>query len=110
MILGRNLLGKQAKTLCILSTNIIKNLRQYQLHQFKDGSFKLSVVATSPKNSVFRETIMANWNTVESARKHPLDIVEVESIFRPEGGKFQKFTSDFMPIEQFKVENSEGKQ
>lgn len=81
--------------------DIIQDLRQYSLHQFKNGAFELSIVATGPLGAVFHEKIMEKWHTVESAAKHPLKIKEVDSIPRPQGGKFQKFTSEFMPTRQF---------
>jgi phenylacetate-CoA ligase len=86
----------------------IKDLRQYRLHQFRDGSFELSVVASSPMGPVFREKVMAEWSKVESAEDHQLNISEVDSIPRPTEGKFQKFTSDFMPIENFNVQKKKN--
>lgn len=79
---------------------LLKNIRQYQLHQFKDGSFELRIVTAATLKPQLVETVLEKWNKVETAEYHPLDIKEVKEIHRPQGGKFQKFTSDFMPLQQ----------
>lgn len=84
-------------TLSDLPTELTKSLRQYQLHQFLDGHFELRVVAVATLPAAFTEKIMDSWKKVESRDPVELKIVEVDQIPRPPSGKFQNFTSDFVP-------------
>jgi phenylacetate-CoA ligase len=71
-------------------------VRQYQLHQFKDESFELRVVATKPLPEAFFSLMREAWDNAGAARAAILNVREVEeSTFRGEH-KFQKFTSDFV--------------
>jgi phenylacetate-CoA ligase len=72
-------------------------LRQIQIHQYRDNRFELRVAATGPLPPAIARTVHAAWALANGADKHPLDIVQVRQIPRPPGGKFQVFTSDFMP-------------
>jgi phenylacetate-CoA ligase len=81
-----------------LPSELTKNLRQYQLHHFRDGRFELRTVVAAPLPPGFRERIMEKWVEVEEQDTATLHIVEVAEIPRPPGGKFQNFTSDFMPV------------
>lgn len=72
-------------------------LRQIQIHQYRDNRFELRVAATDPLQPAFAQFVRAAWALADSAASHPLDIVQVREIPRPPGGKFQTFTSDFMP-------------
>jgi len=75
-----------------------KPLRQYQLHQFRDNRFELRVVAASPLADAFKSKIYEYWRKGGEGEPPPLEIIEVDSIARPPGGKFQNFTSDFAPL------------
>jgi phenylacetate-CoA ligase len=72
-------------------------LRQIQIHQYRDNRFELRVAATSPLPPAFAQIVHTAWALTNVADKHPLEIVQVRDIPRPPGGKFQVFTSDFMP-------------
>ncbi len=72
-------------------------LRQIQIHQYRDNRFELRVAATGPLQPVFAQIVHTAWALANVADRHPLDIVQVREIPRPPGGKFQLFTSDFMP-------------
>ena len=74
-----------------------QGLRQIQIHQYRDNRFELRVAAASPLPPAFAQIVHTAWALANVADKHPLDIVEVREIPRPPGGKFQAFTSDFMP-------------
>lgn len=76
---------------------ILALVRQYQLHQFKDESCELRVVAAKPLPAAFFALMREAWDKAGAGRAAVLDIREVEeSAFRSEQ-KFQKFTSDFVP-------------
>lgn len=70
-------------------------LRQYQLHQFRDGRFELRLVTRGAPRPGLTDALAAAWQA--SGGTSPLRIVGVDSIPLPRGGKFQDFTSDFMP-------------
>jgi len=85
-------------TLNDLPEELTKNLRQYQLHHFRNGGFELRAVVAAPFSPAFREKIMEKWILVEPQDPAPLSITEVAQIPRPPGGKYQNFTSDCMPV------------
>jgi phenylacetate-CoA ligase len=74
-----------------------QGLRQIQIHQNRDNRFELRVAAASPLPPAFAQAVHAAWARASAADQHPLDIVQVREIARGPGGKFQVFTSDFMP-------------
>lgn len=73
------------------------NLRQYQLHQYREGGWELRVVTAAPLPAAFGERLQQRWARVQAGPPVPLRVAEVEQIPRPPGGKFQDFTSDYMP-------------
>ncbi|MFT3807680.1 phenylacetate--CoA ligase family protein [Arenimonas sp.] len=74
-----------------------RGLRQIQIHQSRDQGFELRVVATGPLPQAFSRTVHAAWARASADGDYPLAIVQVDEIPRSPGGKFQAFTSDFMP-------------
>ncbi len=86
------------KALNEMPENISGNLRQYQLHQDKGKNFTLKVVASKPLPAAFFSRLMARWQPIDSENPFTLKVVEVDHIARPPGGKFQNFTSYFMPV------------
>jgi phenylacetate-CoA ligase len=72
-------------------------LRRIQIHQYRDNRFELRVAATGPLPPAFAQTVHAAWAQASVTGDYPLEIVQVAEIPRPPGGKFQVFTSDFMP-------------
>ena len=77
-----------------------RGLRQVQVHQYRDDRFELRVAATGPLPPAFAQAVHAAWAQAGAAEKHPLAIVALAEIPRPPGGKFQVFTSDYMPALQ----------
>jgi phenylacetate-CoA ligase len=77
-----------------------RGLRQVQVHQYRDQRFELRVVATDALSPEFAQAVRAAWAQGSGAGKHALEIVQVGEIPRSPGGKFQIFTSDFMPALQ----------
>jgi phenylacetate-CoA ligase len=70
------------------------NLRKFQVHQYQDGRFELRLAVAAPLPAGFSDHVQAAWSAGAEA---PLAIVEVADIPRGPGGKFQDFTSDFVP-------------
>lgn len=79
-----------------LPAMVLGNLRQFQIHQYRDRSFELRVLAVGMMPAEFEERLRKAWSAA-TADAYPLHIVRVDSIARSPGGKFQDFTSDFMP-------------
>lgn len=79
----------------------IRDLRQFQLHQFRDNQFELRLLARAPLPHDFIEQVNAAWS--KAAGSFGLSIRYVHAIERSHGGKFQVFTSDFMPTADTKV-------
>ncbi|MEQ1775856.1 MAG: AMP-binding protein [Burkholderiales bacterium] len=73
-----------------------RHLRQFQIHQFRDESFELRLLTAGALPPEFETRIRVAW-TAATNDKHSLRIVLVDVIHRSPGGKFQDFTSDFMP-------------
>jgi phenylacetate-CoA ligase len=75
----------------------LRNLRQFQLHQFRDGSFELRLVVAGALPPAFAAHVAAAWQRSVGARELPLRLVTVDAIARSPGGKLLDFTSDLMP-------------
>lgn len=87
------------KALIEMPPELARPLRQYQLHQFRDGTFELRLATRSSLQPAFMERIRAAWQTAapggESAAV--LAVREMDAIAVKSGGKFRDFTSDFIP-------------
>ena len=84
-------------TLEDLPKELTAPLRQYQLHQFKDGGFELRIVADGALAPEFDTFIQERWQGTKAGETPPLRIFRVDHLARPPGGKFQNFSSDFTP-------------
>ncbi len=79
---------------------LLKNLRQYQVHQYRDGRFELRIRTAGALPGEFQQTIVNAWlNTVDEHEKELLNIKEVDKIEGAPGGKILEFSSDFFPDE-----------
>lgn len=74
-----------------------RHLRQYQVHQYRDGRYELRLVVAGPLAAAFTERVEAEWAEAGAPSPPPLTITILDEIPRPPGGKFQDFTSDFAP-------------
>ena len=77
--------------------DLSKHLRQYQVHQYRDGRYELRLVVAGDLAPAFKERIEAEWAETGAPEPPPLSVLIVDEIPRPPGGKFQDFTSDFAP-------------
>ena len=75
----------------------LRNLHQYQLHHHRDGTFTLNIVSGGDLHPAFLEKILKQWNTGKEGVPATLNINRLDKIYRPEGGKFQNFISDYFP-------------
>lgn len=69
----------------------------FQIHQRRDRNFELRVVSERPLTTAFVQQVEAAWNATPATRGLGVRVLRVESLQRSRGGKFQVFTSDFMP-------------
>ena len=74
---------------------LVRDVRQFQIHQFRDDRFEVRLVSRAPLAETFGQRLRDAWAIAAPGR--PLVIKRVEGIARSPGGKFQAFTSDFMP-------------
>ena len=88
--------GELRKAIEETPIELVRDLRQFQIHQYRDNSFELRLLSRGPIAEAFEKRLQAAWSAAA-----PLDqslvIKSVEAIARAPGGKFQVFTSDFMP-------------
>lgn len=90
------LVGAIRSALEEMPAELSRNLRQFQVHQSRDNRFELRLGVAARLPEAFAARIRAAWDK-SAPRGVPLSIVEVARIPRTPGGKFQDFTSDFMP-------------
>lgn len=79
---------------------LTEGLRQYQFHQYLDETYELRLVAVKKLPDKFEQALRASWNKAVDDEAPKLTVKYVDVIERPEGGKFQNFTSDFTNQEQ----------
>jgi len=72
-------------------------LRQYQLHQYKNGRFQLRIVASSRLASTLESSLNQKIDRILKGATDRLEVLQVTEIPRPASGKIQNFTSDFIP-------------
>ncbi len=80
-----------------MPSDLVRNLRQFQLHQYRDGRFEMRLCTVGALPPAFGERLQAVWAAATEEHDLPLTLVEVAEIERPPGGKYQDFTSDHMP-------------
>lgn len=80
-----------------LPASLTGGMRKYQLHQFKDRHFELRLVMGNGPSDELAAAILAEWRKHAGPDGHALVIRCVDDIPRPRGGKFQNFSSDFVP-------------
>jgi phenylacetate-CoA ligase len=85
------------RVLSDLPQELSRPLRQYQLHQFRDGRFELRLVIADALPDAFVERVQAAWRAIADPPHPALHLRVVETIEKPPGGKFQNFTSELMP-------------
>jgi phenylacetate-CoA ligase len=74
-----------------------RHLRQYQLHQYRDGRFQLRLVTACADARELIAWFQRVWEHAVAPSAPPLEIVQVRQIERGPSEKYQDFTSDFVP-------------
>ncbi len=73
-------------------------LRQYQLHQYRDGHFELRLDASAALPPTFEERVLKSWREAARPAAAPeLRFVYLERIPKGGVGKFENFTSEYFP-------------
>ena len=80
-----------------MPVELLKPLRQYQLHQYRDRSFELRLRSAGGMPAAFVERLQRCWAEIQDAARTPLRVVEVEEIKASPSGKQLEFDSDFYP-------------
>ena len=70
-------------------------LREYQLHQYRDGRFELRLATRGEPDARLVYALRETWE--REAGDAVLDIIRVDAIARTPGRKTQEFTSEFFP-------------
>ena len=78
-----------------MPVELVRDVRQFQIHQYRDDSFEVRLVSRAPVAEKFGQRLRNAWAIAAPGRS--LAIKQVDEIPRSAGGKFQAFTSDFMP-------------
>ena len=76
---------------------MVRNLRQFQVHQYRDGRFQMRLCTVAPLPAALLERLRQAWQRSVGEEPLTLELVEVDRIERPPSGKFQDFTSDYFP-------------
>lgn len=76
--------------------SLIRDLRQFQLHLYRDGRYELRLLAREKLPDRFEEELRRSWVAARSPSPE-FSLTYVEAIERGPGGKYQVFTSDFAP-------------
>ncbi len=77
-----------------------ENLRQYQIHQDRNGGFELRVCVAGPLHPQFAQQLRAGWGRLNAAGDEwPLTIVEVDRIEPAPSGKVLDFVSDLADLD-----------
>jgi len=86
-----------------MPVELLKPLRQYQLHQYRDHSFELRVRSVGGMAAEFADRLQRVWAEIPGGDR-PLRIVEVEKIKASPSGKQLEFDSDFYPDPEAEID------
>lgn len=79
-----------------MPADVARPLRQFQVHQRRDGTLHLRIVSVEPLSPALLDRLHTAWRAVAGHDAPELEITQVPEIPRDHGRKFQDFTSDFM--------------
>jgi phenylacetate-CoA ligase len=82
-------------TLQALPLDLLTELREYQLHQYRDGRYEMRLNTREEPDARLVAALRAAWDSGAGAAT--LDIIRVNEIAAIAGGKAQDFTSEFFP-------------
>jgi phenylacetate-CoA ligase len=78
-----------------LPLDILRDLREYQLHQYLDGNFELRLATRGEPDPRLIMAVREAWD--RQAEGVTLNVIQVNAIARIPGRKTQDFTSDYFP-------------
>lgn len=81
-----------------LPLQALASLREYQIHQYLDGSFELRLLTVGEPGPELTGNIQAKWDE-SFGPDTPLKICRVDRIPTTPSGKQQEFSSDFFPAQ-----------
>lgn len=76
---------------------LTREFREFQIHQFADRTIELRIVARASMPEEFYMLIRTAWATATDGAGPELTVRHVDALARAPGGKFEVFTSDFIP-------------
>jgi phenylacetate-CoA ligase len=77
--------------------DVIRDLRQFQIYQDRDGSYEIRVLARATLPDKFTELAHAAWSTLARPPVPALSLAYVDKMERGPSGKYQVFLSEFAP-------------
>ena len=80
-----------------MPADLVRDLREFQIHQYTDRRMELRLVSRSPLPEAFFERLRAVWAKESGPAGSELSFRSVSEIPRSPGGKSEVFTSDFVP-------------
>ncbi len=101
----RQLVNSVADALMEAPPQMARDLRRYQVHQFKDGNFELRLLSASPIEQSLKDWVHYQWDDAIGEKALTLEIVQVEQVASSPGGKFLEFTSEFNPDDKEMAES-----
>jgi phenylacetate-CoA ligase len=84
------------RTIEELPLDALSELREYQIHQYRDGSFELRLATKDEDDNRLVNVVRQEWDAQDDDPP-PLRILRVGEVLPTSGGKQQEFTSDFFP-------------
>jgi phenylacetate-CoA ligase len=77
--------------------DVIRDLRQFQIYQDRDGRYELRLLVRAALPDKFAELAHAAWSTMAKPPVPALSLNYVDAIERGPSGKYQVFLSEFAP-------------
>ena len=77
--------------------DLIRDLRQFQIYQGRDGHYEFRLLARATLPDKFAELVHAAWGTMARPLVPALSLTYVDAIERGPSGKYQVFMSEFTP-------------
>jgi phenylacetate-CoA ligase len=77
--------------------HLTRDFREFQIHQFLDRNMELRIVIRAALPEEFYVRVQAAWAAATESGGPELTVRRVQELSRAPGGKFEVFTSDFIP-------------
>jgi phenylacetate-CoA ligase len=77
-----------------LPADLLRNIRRYQVHQYRDESLELRLVANGTLPDQIAADILRQWHAAHGTHDETLRVVAVDRIEPGPGGKLQDLTSE----------------